>query len=132
MYLVFSATVDEARDYLQHRYQRGVEDHFTTTIEMIEFLSDIYVDPHARSKAKSEYRKLEMGEAQSFHEYRSQFTALANKARIALADRVEDLYLSLTPSLQRALMKDRYMDNFNEFCTVAASADTESRRINKL
>jgi hypothetical protein len=132
MYLVFSTTADEAQDYLYARYHKDATDRFATADEMIHYLGTIYLNPFRRDTAKEEYQELSMLIGQSFHEFRSKFTKLADEAHIPVTDRIGDMYRKLTPQLRRVLMVHRRSVDFTTFCELATGADDDLRHESRL
>lgn len=132
MYYVWDRTQGDAQIHLFPRYQPDAPDPFSTVKEMIDCLREIYTDPNRVRDAKRQYQKLEMRYGQAFHEFKTEFLHLADKAHISRDDRFYDLYDKLTLGLQQQLLNqlDSYEGNLQLLCAKAGKIDAELKQIN--
>lgn len=132
MYYVFNRTEGDAQKHLYVRYRPGCDNRFQTAQDMLEYLTDIYTNPHRVQEARYEYKSLEMKPGQPFFDFKTQFLHLAGEARISRSEWFGDLYDKLTFTLQSRLAPQRYMfkENFQELCTATSALDAELRRLN--
>jgi hypothetical protein len=103
MAYIFNRTADIAQKHLAPRYQKGPEP-FTTDVEMILYLTEIFENPFKAQDAHIDFHKLTMKEDETFSDFYTQFLHLANLGRIPTADLQPDLYDKLTPALQQCIL----------------------------
>jgi hypothetical protein len=135
MYFVFSCTTGEANDYLYPRYQYSSNDRFASHLDMLSYLNSIYTDADRPVQARKEYHELHMLPKQAFTSFRARFQLLADEANIPTGDRLNDMFLRLTPELRVAMEipmyghpQDGSIRAFHQFCDTATSIDTNRRR----
>lgn len=103
MAYIFNRTADIAQKHLAPRYRKGPEP-FTTNVEMILYLAEIFENPFEAQDARIEFRRLIMKENESFSDFYTQFLHLAGLGRIPTDDLQPDLYDKLTPALQQCVL----------------------------
>jgi hypothetical protein len=129
-YYVLGCTEGDAQRHLLPRCKPESTNPFKTAREMIDYLKGIFTNPHHVEDAKREYRALRMKEVQTFHEFKTTFLHLADEARIAEDDRLDDLYNKLAYSLQDRLVSQRHaIHTFEDLTRIASSVDSELRAI---
>jgi hypothetical protein len=103
MIYIFGRTQGDAQNALKTRYETA-KNPFQTSQDMIDHLSNIYLDPYKVENARQDYRRLNMRPAQTFTEFYTKFLQLAGDAEIPQDDWRPDLYEKLTFDLRRAIL----------------------------
>jgi hypothetical protein len=104
--------------------------------EKLSDLNSIYTDADRPGQARKEYYELHMLPKQLFTSFRARFQLLADEANIRTSDRLNDLFLRLTPELRVAMEipmygqpQDGSIRAFHQFCDTATSIDTNRRAL---
>jgi hypothetical protein len=103
MIYLFGRTTGDAQRALQTRYGTA-KNPFQTSKDMIDHLSNIYLDPYKVENARQDYRRLNMKPVQTFTEFYTRFLQLAGDAEIPQEDWRPDLYEKLTLDIRRAVV----------------------------
>jgi hypothetical protein len=103
MVYLFGRTTGDAQKALHTRYGTA-KNPFQTSQDMINHLSNIYLDPYKVENARQDYRRLNMKPAQTFTEFYTRFLQLAGDAEIPQEDWRPDLYEKLTLDIRRAVV----------------------------
>jgi cell division septum initiation protein DivIVA len=103
MIYLFGRTTGDAQRALQTRYGTA-KNPFQTSKDMIDHLSNIYLDPYKVENARQDYRRLNMKPVQTFTEFYTRFLQLAGDAEIPQEDWRPDLYEKLTLDIRRAVI----------------------------
>lgn len=110
MEYIFSQTEGDSQDQLTDRMDPDHLLAFLDSVEMLDWLTSIYVDANEKSTTRIKYRKLEMLPTETFNQFYSEFAKLATKGCIDLEESLDDLFHKLTPALHdsvRAQMSTR-------------------------
>jgi hypothetical protein len=98
---VLSRTGKNVRALIQTGY---IEDEYSTSQEIFDVMANAYNDPHKKTKARTSYRNLRMGESERFDTFISKFTTYAAQAGITdNTMKREDLYEKVTKPLRDAI-----------------------------
>jgi hypothetical protein len=98
---ILSRTGKNVRALIQTGY---VDDEYSTSQEMLNVMANAYDDPHKKTKARTSYRNLRMGESERFDTFMSKFTTYAAQAGITdNTMKREDLYDKVTRPLRDAI-----------------------------
>jgi hypothetical protein len=111
-----------ALDYLlPHIKAMEARGEMVTVANVVDFLEGIFVDPHQRSKARSELRTYKMKPSQDFKDFEARFTQLANEAELPLEQWKDELHDALTGSLPVHLEVHRNDPtvSFFDYCKIA-------------
>lgn len=129
---IFNRTEGDAKKYLFTRLKLNASTPFKDSQEMFEYLGNIFRDPHRLRNAKVSFRELKMKYGQPFHEFRTQFTHLADEAEIPITCWFDEMYDRLPCNLQDRLvaMLPTYKEDYTALCDAVSGIDTELRRIN--
>jgi hypothetical protein len=103
MAYIFNRTGGIAQEHLTPRYRKGPEP-FTTSIEMITYLAEIFENPFEAQDARIDFRKMTMKEDESFSDFYTRFLHLSGIGKIPTDDLQPDLYDKLTPALQQSVL----------------------------
>ena len=130
MLYIFNCTQGDAQTHLLPRFQDDSPSRFVSTMEMINHLAAIYINPNEVRDARYEYGRLTMRTTQTFNEFQTTFLQLAGQAQIPQASLQMDLYDRLTTPLQRGIAPTlSEIGSFTQLCKKALSVDSELRRI---
>jgi Zinc knuckle. len=103
MIYIFGRTTGDAQKALKTRYGT-TKNPFQTAQDMIDHLSQIYIDPYKVENAREDYRRLNMKPSQTFTEFFTTFLQLTGDAEIPQDDWRSDLYRKLTIDIRRAIL----------------------------
>ncbi|KAF4627010.1 hypothetical protein G7Y89_g11143 [Cudoniella acicularis] len=133
MAYIFSRTQGDARKHLFPRYNNRTlaSLKFSTAQAMVDYLAEIYTNPHRTRDAEVEYNDLKMGDGQSFHEFKTQFLHLADEAQVPEQSRFYGLYDRLPDPLQDRLATQlrSFGGRLQDLCEAASDLDAELKRI---
>jgi hypothetical protein len=80
IYYVFNCTDGDSQKHLFPRYNPDSTDPFRTAKEMISYLREIHTNLYRVRDARQEYKALKMKYRQIFHDFKTKYLHLANKA----------------------------------------------------
>ena len=80
MAYVFAQTKGDAQKHLFACYRLWADHPFTSSQQMFDYLASIYINPHWIHDAEVKYNKLCIKYYNSFHDFKTQFLHLVDKA----------------------------------------------------
>ena len=83
IFYIYDCTEGDAQKHLYSHCKPDALQPFKTASEVIQYLAKIYRDPYRVRNAGLEYQALKMKIDQPFHEFKTRFLQLADKAKIA-------------------------------------------------
>jgi hypothetical protein len=127
---VFGRTAGKAQKHLLPRFDKDSPVRFTTTTEMIQHLTPIYVNLNKVRDTRYDYGKLFIKAGDSFTDFQTTFLHLAREGQIHSDNLRLDLYDKLTTQLQERLAATlENLDTSQKLANRCISLDTELRRI---
>jgi outer membrane murein-binding lipoprotein Lpp len=122
VHYLLTRVAGKALDYLLPHYNALRERGEIVDVEgLLNFLEQIFVDPHKELKARDALRTMEMKPAQDFSEFEAQFTQMANEARIPVNQWKSEIHRMLPYDLlvhMSRLHQDPHV-SFSQYCREA-------------
>jgi hypothetical protein len=130
IYYIFNCIEGNAQYYLYTRYKPDATDPFETAIEIINYFGKYFINPYRIYEARCEYKKLQINEVQTFHEFKTKFIYLADEAQIHPQDRLDKLYNKLTLPLQEQLVSQCHsIRTLHDLYHIASLVDSEIKAL---